>query len=351
MPRDLDMFEYTIKGGQCFRGVLVVAATLELLKMRGAPFPDKDRMRQIMSVGWALEILQAAFLVADDIMDQSQTRRGKTCWHKVDRVHGYNDVFKLEHFAFYVLKANLKDRDELKEVCDVFRNVVLKTTFGQGLDLEYSSLLSNLAKGTKGGSAGDDVASKYTMKAYEKIVMYKTSYYTFYLPLAAAFCLGGGEDMNEASGRKLRADRIASVTKVGLELGHYYQVQDDFLDVYGNPKVTGKMGTDIEQRKLTWLMATAVSKADAKQLEQLFATGEGFEVKVRKIFETLELRSEYLQYETKVCERIRSWMAEDQTTGKKFLPVRTINLVLDKIYSSRIKKEKRTSQTAAAATS
>ncbi len=333
--RDLEMFKYTIKGGQCFRGVLVVSATLELLKMRGAPAPDEDRMQQIMSVGWALEILQAAFLVADDIMDESQTRRGKKCWYKVDEVHGYNDVFKLEHFAFWVLKANLKDRSELYEICAMFHDVILKTTFGQGLDLEYANLLTQVSNAGSTGFDEEKLTSQYSMKAYEKIVMYKTSYYTFYLPLVAAYALGDGEDIKTEEGMKKRTSKIKVVTKVGLELGHYFQVQDDYLDVYGNPKVTGKIGTDILQRKLTWLMAKAVEASDSKGLRELFTQEKDHEKRVRAKYKTLGLRTEYMSYERAVCDKIRKWMDD----GKAFLPTKTISLVIDKIYSSRVKKE------------
>jgi len=405
--RDKQMFDYTIKGGQCFRGVLVYAATLELLEKHGVK-PSAERVKQIMSVGWALEIVQAAVLVADDIMDESHTRRGKACWHKVDRVHAYNDVFKLEHFAFHVLKRHLKGA-ELFAISQLFHGIILKTTFGQGLDLECSSVIKELSVKWDASRA----RTQLSMDTYNRIIKYKTSFYTFNLPFKAALVLANhstqrtlpphatassssrrpsnhhtekvaenqeedadDEDVEldvrdkpklfedtmppqsrvnsetKSRGRAFMEERVnvliheredaansSLLFRLGMELGEYFQVQDDFLDVYGDPKKTGKIGTDIDQRKLTWLMATAVQKADEKTLQSLvLPRGSEDRVKtVKTIFKNLNLRKEYLSYEKAMCEKIRS-LAND--SGKSaILPKKTVLLILDKIYASRVKKE------------
>eukprot|EP00468_Gymnochlora_sp_CCMP2014_P007319 CAMPEP_0167756552 /NCGR_PEP_ID=MMETSP0110_2-20121227/9447_1 /TAXON_ID=629695 /ORGANISM="Gymnochlora sp., Strain CCMP2014" /LENGTH=434 /DNA_ID=CAMNT_0007642671 /DNA_START=20 /DNA_END=1324 /DNA_ORIENTATION=+ len=345
LKRDSQMFDYTIRGGQCFRGVLVVSATLELLGQKGI-YPTKTRMQQIMCVAWALEVLQAAFLVADDIMDESHTRRGKACWHKVDHVHAYNDVFKLEHFAFYLLKSHL-DKKDFVAIQEIFRGIILKTTFGQGLDLEYSSQIKSFSVNWD----AQLVRKRLSMESYLKIVAYKTSYYTFHLPLNAALCLAENtidkkkKTFQNSTGRKCTLsenkeeenefDQKTWISRIGLELGQYFQVQDDFLDVYGNPKQTGKIGTDIEQKKLTWLMATAVAKADSKTLKELFAPSEDYVASVKDIFKKLELRKEYLRYESNICKQIRGWVDKAESV----LPSKTILVILEKIHSSRIKKE------------
>lgn len=61
--------------------------------------------------------------------------------------------------------------------------------------------------------------------------------------------------------------------KICMEMGEYFQIQDDYLDCYGAPEVIGKIGTDIEDNKCSWLVVQALDRCTPEQrkiLEVIF---------------------------------------------------------------------------------
>lgn len=97
----------------------------------------------------------------------------------------------------------------------------------------------------------------FTMERYKRIVANKTSYYTFYLPVALAMHMSGKTD----------PEIFRQAKTILLEMGHFFQVQDDFLDCFGDPQITGKIGTDIQEGKCTWLSVLFMQRASAQQKE------------------------------------------------------------------------------------
>lgn len=88
---------------------------------------------------------------------------------------------------------------------------------------------------------------------------YKTAYYSFYLPIALSMILAGIKDEKV----------FKQALLILLPLGEYFQVQDDYLDCYGDPAVIGKIGTDIMDNKCSWLINQALYKATPEQRKQL----------------------------------------------------------------------------------
>eukprot|EP00978_Attheya_sp_CCMP212_P049176 scaffold628170_cov51-Attheya_sp.AAC.1 len=76
-----EMMDYTVPGGKLNRGMTVVAVHQTLL---GRDLNALETAKASV-LGWAIEFLQAFFLVADDVMDDSQTRRGQPCWYKLPK--------------------------------------------------------------------------------------------------------------------------------------------------------------------------------------------------------------------------------------------------------------------------
>jgi len=79
------------------RGLMVVESVLELAQFKGQELSPKEISRFAV-LGWAIEWMQAWLLMADDIMDDSPTRRGQPCWYKHDDVQkiAINDAFFVE---------------------------------------------------------------------------------------------------------------------------------------------------------------------------------------------------------------------------------------------------------------
>jgi farnesyl diphosphate synthase len=84
-----------------------------------------------------VEFLQAFFLVADDAMDDSVTRRGQPCWFRLPEVKliAINDSFLLESCVFKILKRYFGAEPYYSQLVDLFIEVTRQTELGQLLDL------------------------------------------------------------------------------------------------------------------------------------------------------------------------------------------------------------------------
>ncbi|XP_051901740.1 farnesyl pyrophosphate synthase isoform X3 [Pristis pectinata] len=122
-----------------------------------------------------LRELQAFFLVADDIMDQSVTRRGQVCWYRKDGVglDAINDSYLLEAAVYRLLRRYLRSQPCYVNLLELFLQTSYQTELGQSLDLM-----------TAQPSRVD--LDQFTEERYKAIVKYKTAFYSFYLPVAAA---------------------------------------------------------------------------------------------------------------------------------------------------------------------
>ena len=121
--------------------------------------------------------MQSVFLITDDIMDGSTTRRGQPCWYKNEEVGmiAINDSLMIENAIYYILKKNFGDTDYYVKLMELFHETMMITTIGQSLDVQ---------------TATKDITS-FTMDRYKTIVEHKTAFYTFYLPVALAMHMAG----------------------------------------------------------------------------------------------------------------------------------------------------------------
>nr|XP_010924112.1 farnesyl pyrophosphate synthase isoform X2 [Elaeis guineensis] len=271
------MLDYNVPGGKLNRGISVIDS-YKLLK--GTELSD-DQVFLACALGWCIEWLQAYFLVLDDIMDNSHTRRGQLCWFRVDKVGliAANDGIILRNHIPRILKRYFREKPYYADLLDLFNEVEFQTASGQMLDLITTY-------------EGKQDLSKYTMPVYHRIVQYKTAYYSFYLP-------------------------------------------DDYLDCFGDPEAIGKIGTDIEDFKCSWLVVQAMAHANESQkkilTENYGKSDSACVAKVKSIYKDLDIQNIFFEYERMSYEQLISSI--------EGLPGRAVQEVLKsflhKIYKRR----------------
>ncbi|WVQ68187.1 uncharacterized protein L199_006394 [Kwoniella botswanensis] len=305
MPKDaMEWYEkvlyHNTPGGKLNRGMSVVD-TVEILKGRQL---EEEEYKNAAILGWCVELLQAYFLVADDIMDQSVTRRGQPCWYKMPNVGNIaiNDAFMLEAAIYHLLKKHFRQEKYYVDLIELFLETTFQTELGQLVDLI---------------TAPEDHVdlNKFSLEKHHLIVVYKTAYYSFYLPVALAMYMSGVE-------AKSAYDLALSIL---IPLGEYFQVQDDYLDCYGKPEHIGKIGTDILDNKCSWNVNTALKFATPEQrkiLDENYGQKDSEkEAKIKAIFsqEPISIPQRFEAYEKESYEKINGLIesVDEEGTGLK----------------------------------
>ena len=126
------LMDYNVPKGKLNRGLTVIEAARAI---KGSL--DADDYRRAAVLGWCVEWLQAFFLIADDIMDASETRRGQPCWYKLPDVqlNAINDGILLESQIYRLLKRHFGMDPLYVPLMELFHDVTLQTALGQYLDL------------------------------------------------------------------------------------------------------------------------------------------------------------------------------------------------------------------------
>lgn len=199
----------------------------------------KDDPLSIMPQAIGLETYHNFTLLHDDLMDHADMRRGHETVHKkwdANRAILSGDTMLLQAFE----RVEDCDPAKLPAVFKVFIQTTLEIGEGQQLDVEF------------------ETRNDVTEDEYIEMIRLKTSV------LLACACKVGSI-MADAP-----AEDIENMYKFGEKLGLAFQLQDDLLDVYGDPAVFGKnIGGDITSNKKTYMLINAVNRANPAQREQL----------------------------------------------------------------------------------
>ena len=166
--------------------------------------------------------------------------------------------------------------------------------------------------------------TRYTIETYMRIVTYKTAFYTFYLPVACGLRLAG---ITDTAAYKLAED-------ICVTMGQYFQIQDDYLDCFGDPEVIGKVGTDIEDNKCSWLVVQALDRASEAQrgvIEAHYGKSDEESVEaVKAVYRELKLENVFFEYEQQSYDKLVGTIRE-----QTLMPQGVFMPLLAKIYKRK----------------
>ncbi|KAJ8299569.1 hypothetical protein KUTeg_023629 [Tegillarca granosa] len=245
-------------------------------------YTDKD-VKLARILGWCVEWLQAFLLMADDIMDGSTTRRGKPCWYKKDNVGviAVNDAFYLETCVYDILRKYFRSKPYYVDLIDLFHETTSQTVKGQCLDLITAP------------AGGSYDLSNFTIEKYDAIVKWKTSYYSFYLPVASAMYMAGITDSSHNKAKDIL-----------LKMGRFFQIQ---------------------------ALARVNPQQEALLQENYGCQDDNKVAKVKELYKDLNLSDLYLKYEEESYQEILTMI--DQYDGD--LPKEVFVSFVNKIYKRK----------------
>ncbi len=257
-----DLADFT-SGGKKLRGFLVYLSYKACIGDS-----SKKGIEKILPVVLAVELVHSFLLIHDDIIDQSEIRRGKPTVHKkfeetiqpsfkvadaselwrrsaTDGKHyGVSQAIIIGDIACFeaiklIAEARIDDKSKIRCI-EKLLQTLLETGYGEALDVEYSRMGADFEK-------------------IWQVTNLKTARYSFVGPLTLGAILAGA-----------KKSKIEDLSQFGLTLGTAFQIQDDILGVFGKEKTLGKSTlSDLREGKNTILIYKASEMAGDKDKEIL----------------------------------------------------------------------------------
>lgn len=228
---------YTLaSGGKRLRPTLALTAA-ELIVNGG--LINGDAIEHTMPAALALEVFHNFTLLHDDVMDRAEVRRGRPTVHVK-----WNDNTAILSGDQMLIEAykliSQVPADKLPQVLKWFNEMATGICEGQQYDVDFEHM------------------SQVSIEDYMKMIELKTSVLLAYAMKIGGYIAGATPAQQEA------------LYQYGLHIGLAFQIQDDILDVYGNPETFGKaVGGDICCNKKTFLLLSALESADAESKAEL----------------------------------------------------------------------------------
>lgn len=240
------------RGGKRIRGALV---------MLGYEMSGGQDQKMILQAARAVEMMHAYILIIDDIQDRSPTRRGGPTAHY--SLADYHRKHQLadgpEHFGVAIaLNAALGG-------AHAAQMILANLEAPEGLRIKVLSIMNSTMLITAHGQTNDiinEVVHTVTKEDIDRVLEWKTAYYTLLNPLHVGMVLAGAE-----------SDVTNAITGYALNAGRAFQISDDILGTFGTEFESGKSPMDdIKEGKRTYLTMYALEhapRADKNSLIQM----------------------------------------------------------------------------------
>uniref|UniRef100_A0A1B0C8L8 Farnesyl pyrophosphate synthase n=1 Tax=Lutzomyia longipalpis TaxID=7200 RepID=A0A1B0C8L8_LUTLO len=232
----------------------------------------------------------------------------RLCWYKHDDVqmNAINDAIMIEASIYQILNMEFSTYKFYAQLLELFHEGTFIATLGQKMNIKLSN--------TK--------EMNFTLDQYKAMAINETAWYSFYMPVACAMHLAGYKDDSE----------FRQTKNVLLEIGQLFQVQDDYLDCYGDPTERGTIGRDIEDGRFTWLLLTFLEHAtDAQKaaLKEAYGKKDPKSVeRVKQLYNDVSLPKIYANYEEEAYKKIETKIKET-TRG---VPAEVYYMFLDSLF-------------------
>lgn len=261
-----DPIRYTLRsGGKRLRPSLLLASVIAF-----GGDPEKARSQCI-----GIEMFHNFTLLHDDVMDNSDVRRGQLTVHR--RWNANTAILSgdamLTLATRYIAECS---PEQLPEVLSTFNSTAMKIYEGQQLDMDFEE------------------QETVTVDSYIEMITLKTS-----------VLLGGALKIGAILAGATKEDAEA-IYNYGINLGVAFQLRDDYLDTFGDPLIFGKeLGGDILNDKKTWLMITALSEDTSGRMRDALDSKykeEGKIAVVTEVYRELGLDTRVLSLISRYCE-------------------------------------------------
>jgi len=217
----------------------------------------QDDHEGAISLAAAMELFQAAALIHDDVMDDSETRRGQPAMHRaLSRAHAER-LWHGEPDRFGVAGAILAGNLCLGWCDDLFANSGLPPQALEAARPVFERMRGQLMAGqfldiVTSMRPWHDLDDAERIERSRHVITYKSAKYSIEHPLLIGATAGGASQHD-----------LDALSRYGVALGVAFQLRDDVLGVFGDPDVTGKpAGDDLREGKRTVLIARTLAGAD-----------------------------------------------------------------------------------------